>query len=794
MHNWTRINNFQFHKGDIGGIWEALRSSAKGSAEDALCWETISIPHCFNSLDALDPDNYYYQGPGWYKTKININNPYKRGQTFIYFEGAGQTCDVYLDDELIANHVGGYDEWKVDISLNLKKDKSFYNLIIRCDNSKNLERIPSDLADFNIYGGLYRNVHLVYEAEVYLEEIHLDPIFNENDGTGNLTIKGRINKEIDSLNINIIIVNELNTLIYKEKRNINKRNFSAEIQLINISPWSTKNPNLYKCVIELEFNNKVFSKSESFGFRSFVFKTHGPFFLNGEKLLLKGTHRHEDHAGFGAAQPISSIIEEMHLIKDMGVNFIRLGHYQQNREVLNLCDKLGILVWEEIPWCRGGLGGKDYQLMGKRMLKNMINQHYNHPSVIIWGLGNENDWPGDFSTFNEEEIRVYMKELNTIAHNLDNTRKTAIRRCDFAKDIVDVYSPSIWAGWYRGHYREYKESTLKHISEVDHFLHVEWGADTHPNRFSEDPYLGLENLKTGIGTDERGNDASLYGGIDRVSKDGNYSENYACDLFDWTLKEQLDIPNLTGTAFWTFKDFSTPLRRENPIPFVNQKGAVQRDLTKKEVYFVIQSYWSDNPMVRIFGHNWKIRWGDEFENKEFRVYSNCISAKLIVDGIELGKKDRNSKNFPSQGLRWNTPLEMGNHNVRAIAYFENEILEDSYDFYYTCQKWGDPFVMKSKFIKDNNNQLLWEIEVLDSKNNVCLDCEKKVKFSAAGISPFITNMGTYNGSKVIECSNGRANIAIKNTNKPAIICAYIEGLPLCSAIYNPKKSIINNYD
>ncbi|HKM08674.1 MAG TPA: hypothetical protein VJ869_17080, partial [Sphaerochaeta sp.] len=183
-----------------------------------------------------------------------------------------------------------------------------------------------------------------------------------------------------------------------------------------------------------------------------------------------------------------------------------------------------------------------------------------------------------------------MEELHLLAHTLDSNRKTSIRRCDFCKDIVDIYSPSIWAGWYRGHYREYKESTRKHITDVDHFLHVEWGADSHANRFSEDPYLGLENLKTGIGTDERENEASLYGGIARVSKDGNWSENYACDLFDWTLKEQLDMPELTGTAFWPFKDFATPLRKDNPIPYVNQKGAVQRDLTKKEVYFVVQSY------------------------------------------------------------------------------------------------------------------------------------------------------------------------------------------------------------
>ena len=95
------------------------------------------------------------------------------------------------------------------------------------------------------------------------------------------------------------------------------------------------------------------------------------------------------------------------------------------------------------------------------MLTNMIEQHYNHPSVIIWGLGNENDWPGDFPEFDKEKIRSFMKELNDLSHQLDPSRKTAIRRCDFCKDIVDVYSPSIWAGWYRGIYTEYKEASRR---------------------------------------------------------------------------------------------------------------------------------------------------------------------------------------------------------------------------------------------------------------------------------------------------------------------------------------------
>ena len=630
---------WDFLKSDLGGIWEAVRPVGAGNPESVPLWEQINLPHCYNALDAVDPAINYYQGPSWYRKSLEIDNPYLNGHTLLHFEGAGQKTAVYIHTIKVGEHVGGYDEWTVDITdavEKFKKTAAFKKqfkgkipLSIRVDNSRDLEMIPSDLSDFNVYGGIYRHLNLKYVPQTALERVFVEASVGADGKQGVVNVRGRLMPFSAQANFEVEtqLYDPAGKIVQTQQPKVNKGALNLEFgQFLVKKPqlWSPDQPALYRLVTTIKSNGQVFKEESVFGFRHVAFKEKGPFLLNGKRLLLRGTHRHEDHAGVAAAMTDDQILQEMTLMKEMGVNFIRLGHYQQSRKVLEACDSLGILVWEEIPWCRGGLGGEVYQLQGKRMLTNMIEQHYNHPSVIIWGLGNENDWPGDFTEFDQAKIRAYMSELNGLAHQLDPSRKTAIRRCDFCKDIVDVYSPSIWAGWYRGVYTDYKTASEEEMKKVKHFLHVEWGGDSHARRHAEDPDRALAKIKGDGTTDERAGDASLIGGAARVSKDGDWSESYICNLIDWHLKEQEKMPWLTGTAYWPFKDFSTPVRPDNPVPYVNQKGVVERDFTKKESYYVFQSYWTEKPMLHIYGHSWPVRWGEKDESKMIKVYSGQI--------------------------------------------------------------------------------------------------------------------------------------------------------------------------
>src|SRR5215217_2830312 len=152
-----RITEWEYRRGGLGGPWEAWRKAN----DDANVWTKVQVPHCFNAFDAVDPDVPYYQGPGWYRTRLPIKNPYPAGRTLLHFEGAGQKTDVFIHTAKVGSHVGGYDEFTIDITDEVNKRPKIMGEValpvaVMCDNSRDLEMIPSNLSDFNLYGGLYR--------------------------------------------------------------------------------------------------------------------------------------------------------------------------------------------------------------------------------------------------------------------------------------------------------------------------------------------------------------------------------------------------------------------------------------------------------------------------------------------------------------------------------------------------------------------------------------------------------------------------------------------------------------
>ncbi|MFQ7113266.1 glycoside hydrolase family 2 protein [Hallella bergensis] len=750
---------WEFVRGDLGSVWEVWRPTKAGKPEAVPSWQQISIPHCYNATDACDPEQNYYEGPGWYRTVIDVNNPYQQGRTYLEFEGSGQKTEVYVFTHKVASHVGGYDEWKVDITEAVRKFSATnfckhrfggkIPLAIRCDNSRDVQMIPSDMSDFNLYGGIYRHLNLVYVPQVNMSSIHLSPSLKGQEALVGLDIRVN-NPSRQSYYLQGEVADSFGSVVHRFTRHLSDTVIHSSFVIAKPLLWSPDSPALYTCRIKLISGIDTILASEKFGIRHYEFREHGPFLLNGKRLLLRGTHRHEDHAGVGAAMTDEMIRQEMQQIKDMGANFIRLGHYQQSDLTLHLCDSLGIMAWEEIPWCRGGIGGEKYRNQARRMLSNMISQHFNHPSIILWGMGNENDWEGDFPEFSKDSVRAFMSDLVTLSHRLDSSRLTVCRRCDFASDIVDVYSPSIWAGWYSRRYRDYYDMEYAGFRKYPRFIHAEWGGDSHVGR----------------------NEEQITDSLVAADRNGKWSETYMVKLFDWHLKEQERMPWLSGSLFWTFKDFSTPLRPHNPIPYVNQKGVVQRDGTPKETYFVFQAYWSKKPMIHIYGHSWPIRWGKPETSHEVLVYSNCPKVELFVNGQSMGVHQRNSQDYPAAGFHWNVVYQKGRNKITAVAHYGEKLLTDEIYQEYEDEEWHMPHHILLQQVGD-----LVQATVMDSSGKCCLDASQFIRFGSSAPDILPKYEGTATGSRMIQLSNGKATIRLLKKTAGALVFAHLNDTP-----------------
>jgi beta-galactosidase len=774
------------YRGSLGGVWEVWRQD-KLKNHFNVPWHEVVLPHCFNAFDTVNPDVTYYQGQGWYRTLLDVDNPFQEGRTLLRFEGAGQKSTVYVYTEETGFHNGGYDEFIVDITEAAERAKTLERyrgrvpVAVCCDNSRDLQTIPSDVSDFNLYGGLYRKVHLVYVPKVSLERIHVESVCEES-GKAVVRVKGRLYNPqgvADSVAIRIAIEDPAGKEVGCVKLDASPWEGMRELASLELPQpllWSPNQPSLYRCVVQLSGNQGATEQTERFGIRSCEFVAKGPFRLNGERLLLRGTHRHDDHAGTGAAMTDEMIRFEMKQIKEMGANFIRLGHYQQSQLVLDLCDELGLLVWEEIPWCRGGLGNEGYKNQCRDMLASLIDQHMNHPSVIVWGMGNENDWEADFDYFDKQAIRGFMKELHDRSHRLDPSRLTGIRRCEFCKDIVDVYSPSIWAGWYRGIYPEYEKYSREGFEGTERFLHLEWGGDNLAGRHAEEPYTGFKEVKSGQGADERDGDYMPTGGNPRVSSLGDWSETYFCDLVDWHLKSQLKMDWLTGSAQWVFKDFSTPVRPDSPVPYMNLKGVVERNNTPKEGYYVFQSYWTKKPMVRLYGHSWSVRWGKPGEKRLVRVYSNCAQAELFHNGASCGVRKRDPQNYPCAGLRWEVEFAPGVNQLRVIAEQNGTVESDSLEFVYQTEEWSAPVELRLTPSKSSDGRVYLEVRAYDANGVFCPDAACFVRFGVTGNGKLLDDLGTARGSRLVQLANGKAGIYAEHRDGVLIASVISDGL------------------
>ncbi len=776
-------DSWRFHLGELP---DGDPPSGAGDYADQAGWASVTLPHTWNALDTMeaDPARHYTRSVGWYVREFA--RPAAGQRLWVEIEAA-QRASAWLNGRPVGAHAGGYTAFTLELTPEqhgLAADASGMplTLALRVDNLPDRDLIPSDLSDFFLYGGLTRNVRSYLTGPRRIAALRCETETAPEAAT--LTLRGRLDSPPPRpLTLHLRVSSPEGAVVMEAHETLSAADFALHAGVIREPAlWSPDSPQLYTLRLTLGDGEEVWDTvDERIGLRFAAFPADGPFLLNGQPLRLHGTHRHEDWAGCGAAVPDELTRRELALVKEAGFNFIRLAHYPQAPAALDACDELGLVVWEELPWCRGGVGGEPFRAQTRAMLDEMIEQHFNHPAIVFWGLGNELDWESEHPDSSDEQVVAFLGNLHERAKAADPQRFTALRRFEPGARVVDVYSPSIWSGWYGGRYQDYEAALDKALARYPRLLHVEWGGDSHLGRHAVGDHLAAE-----IGREsdhaERPGIATSAAGPPRASRDGDWSESYLLDLMEWHLQVQLRS-RLPGNAQWVFKDFGTPLRPENPIPYVNQKGLVDRAGRPKDVYYLFQSYLSSAPICHVESPTWPVRVGPAGEPQRVRVYSNCARVTLFVNGVSAGERTRDPTAFPAAGLVWQVPLRTGENDLRAVGiaadgrevshcirqeYVEKDVEKDV-EAIAAVGSVGSGFTWRATLDEpadgaadgaDEAPALRVAVQLVDAGGRPLVQDRRRVTFELQGGGRLVDRLGAVGGSRVVELANGRASIVV----------------------------------
>ena len=588
----------------------------------------VDLPHTWNAQDALSGKPDYKRGIGNYDKKLFIRSEWKGKRLFLRFEGANCVSNVFINGKQIGEHRGGYGAFIFEITdkVNYGKDNT---VLVRVNNGEQLDVMPL-VGDFNFYGGIYRDVHLLVTEDICISPLdYASPgvyLVQQQVDMKQAGILARINlsngTEHPRQATLKLQVKEGDKVVYQADKNVtvapHTKVQSEEMSFTLPNPhlWNgTEDPFMYQTVITLMKDGKEIDKVEQpLGLRYYTTDANQGFFLNGKHLPLHGVCRHQEWAEVGNALHPMHHEEDTRLMLEMGVNAIRLAHYPQAAYMYDLMDRNGIVTWAEIPFVGpGGYADKgfvdqpSFRENGKEQLKEMVRQHFNHPSICFWGLFNELKENGD----NPLE---YIKELNVLAHQEDPTRPTtsASNQGGAINFITDNIAWNRYDGWYGA-----TPATL-----------ASWLDKTHQSH----PQIKIAISEYGAG-------ASIYHQQDSLVQTSPGSwwhpENWQTEYHIQNWKIISERPYVWGSFVWNMFDFGAAHRTEGDRPGINDKGLVTHNRkVKKDAFYFYKANWNPEPMVYIAGRRSVNRVKPV---TEVQVFSNCAEVTLKVNNQLAGK-------------------------------------------------------------------------------------------------------------------------------------------------------------
>lgn len=614
----------------------------------------VDLPHTWNAQDALSGKQDYYRGAAVYEKELIVPSEWQGKRLFLRFEGVNTVAHLFINDTYWGEHRGGYGAFVFEITDAVKYDDR-NKLMVRVSNALDLGVMPL-VGDFNFYGGIYRDVYLLVT-----EEACISPLDYASPGV--YLIQNKVTKESADVEARIMLSNiasnkpvDVHLKITDGDKVVLDKSQTLDLEVVDNIPVSLsfsiqnprlwngkKDPFIYKTEVTLSYEGKVIDRIvQPLGLRFYHVNAEDGFFLNGEYLKLRGVCRHQDRSEIGNALRYAHHREDVDIMLEMGVNALRLSHYPQDKVFHDMLDEAGIISWAEIPFIgpggyldRGFVDSPSFRENGKEQLKELIRQHYNHPSICFWGLYNE------LKTYGDNPVE-YVSELHRLAHEEDPTRITTA--ASFLEDdnelnkMTDLIAWNKYYGWYGG-------------------------SPEHLGRWVDRVHTAFPQYKIGIS--EYGAGASIYHQQDSL-KLGEASgwwhpENWQTyyHIENWKVIAERNF--IWGSFLWNMFDFGAAHRTEGDRPGINDKGIVTFDRkVKKDAFYFYKANWNkDEPFIYIADRRHTQRVVGEVD---IVVFSNLPEVELFVNGESQGVR----KNDEYSIFEWkDVKLRKGVNRVEA---------------------------------------------------------------------------------------------------------------------------------
>ncbi|MBR6046773.1 MAG: beta-glucuronidase [Bacteroidaceae bacterium] len=511
--------------------------------------EEMPVPSDWNTRDER---LFFYEGTVWFYRKFNVEkSALKEGRRkLLYFGAVNYDAHVYVNGRHMGHHIGGFTPFNFDVTDQLKEGENF--VIVKVDNKRHAEDVPTQIFDWWNYGGITRDVLLVDVPATYVENYSLQLLSLEGRQLG-FTVK--LNKAEAGQQVTLRIP-EL-----KLEKTITTSDNGTATTFMKAKPqlWCPNNPKLYK--VEITMNGETIT--DEIGFRKI--ETRGKqILLNGEPIFLKGISIHEEKPyGGGRANCTEDAHTLLSWAKELGCNFVRLAHYPHNEYAVREAERMGIMVWSEIPvyWTIAWKNFATYQ-NAEAQLHDMIARDHNRANVIIWSIANE--------TPHSPERDQFLGRLATYARSQDSTRLISM--------AMEVTGAS-------NYHNKLQDNMNKYVDVVSFNQYIGWYRDVNdaPKMTWEIPY----NKPVIISEFGGGARAGLHG-----EKNQRWTEEFQENLYRENTAMLDKIDGLAGTTPWILKDFRSPRRVLTGIQdYYNRKGLVSDQGEKKLAFDVLKKWY-----------------------------------------------------------------------------------------------------------------------------------------------------------------------------------------------------------